>query len=53
MSISNDVTYAVVLYLLYKLPVYKVTSIDLDIAPSEGGSGEPYHSSSVSDAGRY
>ena len=53
MSISNEVTYAVVLYPLYKLPVCKVTSIDLDIALSEGVSGEPYHSSSVSEAGRY
>ena len=31
----------------------RVTSIDLDIAPSEGVSSEPYHSSSVSEAGRY
>ena len=31
----------------------KVTSIDLDIAPSESASGEPYHSSSVSEAGTY
>ena len=34
MSTSNDVTFEVVLYPLYELPV--VTSIDLDIAPSEG-----------------
>ena len=31
----------------------KMTSIDQDIAPSEGVSGEPYYSSSVREAGRY
>ena len=51
MSTSNDVTFEVVLYPLYELLV--VTSIDLDIAPSEGVSAEPYHSSSASEAGRY
>ena len=47
MSTSNDVTFEVVLYPPYELPV--VTSIDLDIAPSEGVSA----SSSASEAGRY
>ena len=51
MSTSNDVTFEVVLHPLYELPV--VTSIDLYIAPSEGVSAEPYHSSSESEAGRY
>ena len=31
----------------------KMTSIDQDIAPSESVSGEPYHSSSVPETGRY
>ena len=50
-STLNDVTFEVVLYPLYELPV--VTSIDLDIAPGEGVSAEPYHSSSVSVTGRF
>ena len=51
-STSNDVTFEVVLHLDVQI-ASKVTIIDLNIAPNEGVSGEPYHSSSVPEAGRY